>query len=207
MAVVGIFLVAYGSALLASRRAFGQVVMTLCAPVAAVGLSYSDLQNALVIGLIMLGGSVWSFAVLLLWPEHPAAAASKPVPLLTAAFARRYGILLGLAAASSATVGEAIHTDHVGWATAAAMFVMRPRVEMQELRSIGRVASVFVGALAAVAFVRTDPAVGVVAIAAVAAIACVGATRGSRWYISPLFTTFLVLTLLLYSNATTTTEE
>jgi hypothetical protein len=41
----------------------------------------------------------------------------------------------------------------------------------------------------------------------VAAISCVGATRESRWYISPLFTTFLVLTLMLYTEATTATEQ
>jgi uncharacterized membrane protein YccC len=116
-------------------------------------------------------------------------------------------VLLGLAAASSAAAGEAIHTDHVGWATAAAMFVMRPKAEMQQLRSVGRVVSVFLGALAAVVFVRTDPAVGVVALAAIAAISAVGATRQSRWYISPLFTTFMVLTLLLYSDATTAIEQ
>jgi hypothetical protein len=206
LAVVGIFLVAYGSAVLASHRAFGQVAMTLCAPVAAVGLSYGDLSKALGLGLLMLGGSVWSFAVVVLWPEQPPPA-KEPIPLLAESFARRYGVLLGLAAASSAAVGEAIHTDHVGWATAAAMFVMRPKVEMQQLRSVGRVVSVFLGALAAVAFVRTGPSDIVVAVAAVAAIASMGATRQSRWYVSPLFTTFLVLTLLLYSDPTSATEQ
>ena len=87
------------------------------------------------------------------------------------------------------------------------MFVMRPKAEMQQLRSVGRVVSVFAGALLAVAFVRSDPAAGVVAIAAVAAISSVGATRQSRWYLSPLFTTFLVLTLMLYSDATKATEQ
>jgi hypothetical protein len=38
-AVIGIFAIAFGSALLASRRQFGLVAMSLCAPVAAVGLS------------------------------------------------------------------------------------------------------------------------------------------------------------------------
>jgi hypothetical protein len=206
LAVVGIFLVAFGSAQLASRRAFGQVLMTLCAPVAAVGLSYSEHGKAAVIGLIMLIGLVWSFAILLLWPEHPAPS-RPPITLLPAALARRYGVQLGLAAASCAAVGEIIHTDHVGWATACAMFVMRPTAEMQKLRSVGRVLSVVVGALAAVAFVRTDPGSAVVAIAAVFAIAALGATRGSRWYVSPLFTTFLVLTLLLFSNPTVATEQ
>jgi hypothetical protein len=207
VAVVGIFLVAYGSAILASRRAFGQVAMTLCAPVAAVGLSYGDLGEAIGLAAIMLAGSIWSFAVLVLWPEQPARPTTKSPPLMDRTFARHYGVLLGLAAASSAAVGEAIHTDHVGWATAAAMFVMRPTAEMQQLRSVGRVVSVFLGALAAVAFVRTDPSAAAVAIMAVVAIAGGAATRESRWYISPMFTTFMVLTLMLYSDPTTATEQ
>jgi hypothetical protein len=207
VAVVGIFLVAYGSAILASRRAFGQVAMTLCAPVAAIGLSYGDLGEATGLALLMLAGSIWSFAIVMLWPEQLPQADTPPPPLMSPAFARHYGVLLGLAAASSAAVGEAIHTDHVGWATAAAMFVMRPKAEMQELRSVGRVASVFLGALIAVLFVRTDPSAAAVAIMAVAAIAGVAATRQSRWYVSPMFSTVLVLTLLLYSDATTTTEQ
>ena len=60
---------AFGSALLASRRAFGLVAMSLCAPVAAVGLSYPDTAKALGLGLIVLGGSVFSYAVSLLYPE------------------------------------------------------------------------------------------------------------------------------------------
>lgn len=206
LAVLGIFLVAYGSAVLASRVAFGALALAMCAPVAAVGLSYTELSQALALGLIMFAGSVWSYLVFMLWAERPATPENRPT-LLPMPFAHAYGILLGLAAASSAAVGEAIHTDHVGWATAAAMFVMRPKREMQQLRSVGRVVSVFVGALAAVAFVRTGPPAVAVAGVAIAAIASMGATRTSRWYVSPLFSTFLVLTLLLYSDATAAQEQ
>ena len=101
----------------------------------------------------------------------------------------------------------AIHTDDVGWATAAALFVMRPEREMQELRSVGRVGSVFLGALAAVAFVRTSPPPSALSTAAIVAVAALGATRESRWYVGPFFTTFLVLTLLLYSDATAAQER
>ena len=206
LAVVGIFFVAYGAVLLATRLSFGLVAMGLCAPVAAIGLSYSHLGEAFGLGLIMLSGSIWSCAVFLLWPNEPAPRANPRPKLLPMTFARRYGLLLGLAAASAAAVGEAIHTDHVGWATAAALFVMRPEREMQQLRSVGRVGSVFLGALAAVAFVRTAPPPSAVSAAAIVAVAALGATRESRWYVGPLFTTFLVLTLLLYSDATAAQE-
>jgi hypothetical protein len=181
--------------------------MTLCAPVSAIGLSYSDLGKAIGIAALMLAGSIWSYAVFMLWPEQAVSKDPPQITLLPEQFARNYGVLLGLAAASSAAVGEAIHTDHVGWATAAAMFVMRPAAEMQQLRSVGRVASVFLGAFAAVAFLRANPSLAAVAVAAVVSIAAVGATRESRWYVTPLFGTFLVLTLLLYSDATTATEQ
>jgi uncharacterized membrane protein YccC len=206
-AVIGIFLIAFCSAVLASRKRFGTIAMTLCAPVAAIGLSYDELGKAAGIAALMLAGSLWSYAVYMAWPERAVPATRPPIALLPEDFSRNYGILLGLAAASSAAVGEAIHTDHVGWATAAAMFVMRPSAEMQQLRSVGRVASVFLGALLAVAFVKADPSLAAVAVAAVVSIAAIGATHESRWYVTPLFGTFLVLTLLLYSDATTATEQ
>ena len=77
---------------------------------------------------------------------------------------------------------------------------MRPFPDMQELRSWGRVASVFLGALAAVALLRLHPADWVLAATTLAALAGVAATRGSRWYVTPFFTTFLVIKLLLVSN-------
>ena len=204
--VVGIFAVAYAAAILASRAAFGAVAMALCAPVAAIGLSYGDVGEAAWLGLIMFGGSLFSCAVFLLWPES--AASPPPAPaLLPRRRARAYGVCLGLAAATAAGIGIAINTDHVGWAPAAALLVMRPSEEMQKVRSVGRLVSVLLGALAAVAFLRADPALGFYAVAAIAAIAGAGGTRGSRWYVTAAFTTFLVLVMLLYANPTVATEQ
>jgi uncharacterized membrane protein YccC len=121
--------------------------------------------------------------------------------------ARRYGILSGHAAATATAVGIAIHTDRVGWAPAAALLVMRPDEDMQKLRSIGRLVSVVLGALLAVAFLRTGPSLAAVAVVAVAALTGAGGTRCSRWYVTPFFTTFIVMTMLLYGDATTATEQ
>ena len=66
---------------------------------------------------------------------------------------------------------------------------------MQQLRSIGRLVSVLLGALAAVAFLRITPSTELVATLAVLAIAGAAGTRPSRWYVTPLFTTFLVLVM------------
>jgi hypothetical protein len=206
-AILGMFAVAFGAAVLASRRAFGLVAMTLCAPVAAVGLSYPDMGKALGLGLIVLGGSVFSYAVSLLYPE---ARPDGPAPnqrLLPSAMAAPYGIRLGLAAGVATAIGIAIHTDHVGWAPAAALFVMRPSAEMQELRSVGRIVSVLLGALGAVAFLRLTPSSELVAVLAVVAIAGAAGTRGSRWYVTPFFTTLLVLVMLLYASPTVANEQ
>jgi Fusaric acid resistance protein-like len=206
-AVVGIFAVAFGSAILASRRQFGLVAMSLCAPVAAVGLSYPDQGKALALGLIVFGGSVFSYVVSLLYAEWTPEGSDTGSQLLPSALAASYGLRLGLAAGVATAVGIAIHTDHVGWAPAAALFVMRPAADMQRLRSIGRLVSVLLGALAAVAFLRITPSTELVATLAVLAIAGAAGTRASRWYVTPLFTTFLVLVMLLFSDPTVANEQ
>jgi hypothetical protein len=206
-AVVGIFAVAFGWALLASRRAFGLVAMSLSAPVAAIGLSYPDLGQALGHGLIVLTGSVFSYVVSLLHATWIPDAAAPGPRLLPSAMAAPYGLRLGLAAGVATAVGIAIHTDHVGWAPAAALFVMRPTKEMQELRSVGWFVSVVLGALAAIAVLRLTPSSELIAILAVLAIAGAAGTRGSRWYVTPFFTTCLVLVMLLDADPTVANEQ
>jgi Fusaric acid resistance protein-like len=206
-AVVGMFAVALGAAVLASRRTFGFIAMTLCAPVTAIGLSYSDMGKALGLGLIMLGGSVFAYAVSLLYSERSTEETPVAQRLLPSALAARYGIRLGLAAGVATAVGIAIHTDHVGWAPAAALFVMRPSKDMQQLRSIGRVVSVIVGGLAALAFLHVNPSSELMAALAVLAIAGAAGTRGSRWYVTPIFSTWLVLVMLLFASPTSANEQ
>jgi hypothetical protein len=205
--VVGIFAVALGAALLASRSRFGLVALTLCLPVCAIGLSYTDLGEAAALGAVFAAAAGISYALLVRWPEYRRPRAPAPPHLLPRGFAVEYGLLLGLAGATSALIGLLIHTDHVGWAPAAAYFVMRPAPEMQKLRSVGRIASVFVGALAGVAFVRGAPPDAAISLFAVALIAGAGAMHESRWYVTPAFGSALVLTMLLYQHPTIATEH
>jgi uncharacterized membrane protein YccC len=146
-------------------------------------------------------------AVALLYPEHSPEQAAPPPRLLPSAMAAPYGIRLGSAAGVATAVGIAIHTDHVGWAPAAALFVVRPTEEMQERRSIGRLVSVLLGALAAVAFLRLTNSPELVAILAVVAIAGAAGTRGSRWYVTPFFTTSIVLVMLLIVSPMASNEQ
>jgi uncharacterized membrane protein YccC len=199
LAVAGMFGLPLAAAMLAAKRPLGLIALTLCAPIAAIGLSYTDVRETIGIGLLMIGGS--ALAALLtwfFWPETKPAT-NKP-KLMDKTQALDYGIRLGLAAAVATGIGFAIHTDHVGWAAGATLFVMRPTADMQELRSWGRVASVFLGALAAVTLLHYHPTDPVLAATTVAALAGAAASHSSRWYVTPFFSTFLVIQLLLVSD-------
>jgi Fusaric acid resistance protein-like len=200
LAVAGMFVLPLGAAMLAADRPLGLIALTLCAPLAAIGLSYTNVRETLGIGLLMIGGSALAALLTwLFWPEAEPATRMRH-PLMSKRQAFDYGIRLGMAAAVATAIGFAIHTDHVGWIAGATLFVMRPAADMQELRSWGRVASVFLGALAAVALLHYQPSDSILAATTLAALAGVAATRGSRWYVTPFFSTFLVIQLLLVSN-------
>jgi hypothetical protein len=197
MAVITVFGVAVGAAALVSTRALlGQLLLALAVPMVGIGLSFTDAAEGLGLAGLILAGSAYVSLVSLLWPEHPAPAVSPPAPPAMLG----YGIRLGLAGATAAALGFAFDVDHVGWQVAAVLLVMRPVAEMQRLRSVGRVISVALGALAAAAMVGASLAVawwaGAVAIVLIAA----AATRPSRWYVTPAFTTFIALSLLLYAR-------
>ena len=63
--------------------------------------------------------------------------------------AGRYGRVLAATAFTSALAGFTLNVDHVGWVVGAALLVVRPSHELQEVRSIGRIVAVYIGALVA----------------------------------------------------------
>jgi uncharacterized membrane protein YccC len=170
--------------------------MTLSLPMVGVGLSYPGLGKAAGVAGLMVLGSIFACLVSMFWPERPSPVAPADWVKPTIG----YGVRLGAAGATAAAIGFLLDLEHVGWACAAALLVMRPTAEMQRLRSVGRIVAVAGGALAAIALVRLSPPAAVYSLAAVAAIAACGATHRSRWYVTPAFTTFLVFLLLLYSR-------
>lgn len=196
LAVAAIAGLGVAAAALAARSRLGLIAMTLSLPMVGVGLSYTDLGQSAGLAGLMIAGSVYAFVVSLLWPEHqPRPAPAPPLPPTLA-----YGVRLGAAGATAAAIGFLAGFDHVGWACAAALLVMRPSADMQRLRSVGRLAAVASGALAAIAIVRLDPPVAVYSAAAILAVAGAAATNRSRWYVTSAFTTFLVFLLLLYAT-------
>jgi len=198
LAVAAIAGLGIGSALLARRFRFGMLAMSLSLPMVGVGLSYSAGKAAGVAALILLG-SVCACAISMCWPERRPPVGRR-APADGAAPTLGYGIRLGAAGATAAAIGFILNLDHVGWACAAALLVMRPAAEMQRLRSVGRILSVTLGALLAVALVRAGPPAGVYSLVVLAILAGVAGTHGSRWYVTPIFTTFLCFLLLLYSH-------
>ena len=115
--------------------------------------------------------------------------------------ARGYGYVLALTAFSSALVGFTINVDHVGWLVGAALLVIRPSHELQQVRSIGRIVAVYIGALLAAPLIVFGAPTWVYAVTAPSALIGLAAMRTSRWYINAAFTTFLVIILLTYGES------
>ena len=201
LAVGGIALFAFAASYLTStsRRMLGELAIALIVPVIAIGFSYPDFQQALFIGGVMVVGSLWGLLVSLLpWRiKQVASVASKPLPIPRQT-SIRYGIVYGIAAAVAAAVPLLLGWEHVGWVAGATLFVMRPSWKTQELRMWGRLVSVAVGALAASVILAVSPPVWLAALLVASALISAGATQGSRWYITPAFTTFIVFFVLLF---------
>jgi hypothetical protein len=199
LAVVALFFLAVGAVMLARRSGpLGLVALNLGVPMVAVGFSYDEISTGITLALVMVVGSISACLLSLLWPEFPAPTPSpqpRPLPPSLA-----YGVRLGLAGATAAAIGFGLDLEHVGWACLAALIVMRPSAEMQQLRSVGRLLSVITGAFVGVAIARVEPPTITYAVVIVGAVALLAATRASRWYVTPAFTTLLVFLLLLYSD-------
>ena len=199
LAVAAIGGLGIGSVLLAARFRLGTLAMNLALPMAGVGLSYPGVsKGAAAAGLIVLG-SIYACALSMLGPERRPAARTRSRPQFGAP-TLGYGARLGAAGATAAAIGFALNLEHVGWACAAALLVMRPAAEMQRLRSVGRILSVAAGALVAIALVHAGPPAAIYSLAVVAALTGAAGLHRSRWYVVPAFTTFLVFLLLLYSH-------
>jgi hypothetical protein len=206
LAVAAIAALGVGAAALAARFRLGTIAMTLSLPMFGVGLSYADIGKAAGVAGLMVLGSVFACLVSMLWPERPPPTRRDP-PAPAAKPTLGYGVRLGAAGATAAAIGFILDLEHVGWACAAALLVMRPSADMQRLRSAGRILAVAIGALAGAALVRIHPPAAVYSVAIIVVIAAAGATHRSRWYVTSAFTTFLVFLLLLYSEPQTATKR
>jgi hypothetical protein len=201
LAVAAIGLLGIATALLAARSRAGQIGMTLTLPLVGIGFSYSDVDVAAGTTALMVAGSLYAFVVLMIWPETAPAGTAPGSAAVTPTLG--YGVRLGAAGATAAAIGFALELEHVGWACAAALLVMRPAAEMQRLRSVGRIGAVSAGALAAVALVHLDRRHSSTVSRRSQPSQRRPPPHRSRWYVTPAFTTFLVFLLLLYADPDT----
>lgn len=184
------------AALTASMAPAGRIVLSLCAPLIAVGLSSSDYASSFATFALLTAGAAFAWLVALWWPDR--AAPERPqTPLPPRRQMLGYGARMGVAAAITYVIAASLRLDHPGWAPAACLLVARPQLDLLQRRGVGRVLSVIVGALAAVFLLWLQPANAALSVVCVAVLGALAGTAGSRWYISSAFTTLLVFVLLL----------
>ena len=185
-----------GAAVTASLRPLGNLVLVLCAPLVGAGMSYDDYGSSAATFALLSAGAAYAWLVSLLWPDREAPPRPPPAlpPLRTML---GYGARMGLAAAVAYLVASALALDHPGWAPAACLLVARPQVDLLQIRGVGRVLSVAVGATLAALVLDADPPDATYAVLVVVVLAAAAATVGSRWYITSAFTTFFVFLMLL----------
>jgi hypothetical protein len=90
-----------------------------------MGLSFEFGKVIVIAGLMILSGA-YAWAISLLWPERPAAAAQPEPSQQSRSAAIDDGVRLGFAAAVAAGIGFLLDLDHKGWVCGAALLVMRP---------------------------------------------------------------------------------
>lgn len=185
-----------GAAVLASSSAFGVVVLSLCAPLVAAGLSFTEYAASAQTFLLLSLGAAYAWLVSLFWPTG-ASAPRPPRALPPRSAMIGYGIRMGAAAAIGYLIASWLSLDHPGWAPAACLLVARPQLDLLQSRGVGRLLSVVAGAAAASLLLRAEPSHAAFAIVTVVMLAAATGTTGSRWYITSAFTTFFVFLLML----------
>jgi uncharacterized membrane protein YccC len=199
LAVAVLFAACVAAAVSAARHPLGRLAVLLAVPLVAAGFSYQSPADSVPSALLIVTGSALAWLVSLVWPTRPVPH-PEPAALPSHESMVRYGVRLGAAGAVCAAAGFAFGFDHAGWAAAACLLVMRPSAEQTRLRAAGRAVFVTAGAALAVAVASLDGPAWILAALLVLDLVALGATRGSRWYLTGGFTTFIVLSMLAWSQ-------
>ena len=204
---MALWLVVVAAAWASAHAPGGQLLLVLAAPLTAAGTSFADWSSAAGACLLMVAGALYAWLVSLLWPPRAAtprvAAPTRPDirPLLD------YGVRMGAAAAIAYLITDSLGLDHPGWAPAACLLVARPSVDLLRLRGVGRVIAVALGAVLAATVVRLDSPAPVLAASLVVVLVATAGSRASRWYITSLFTTYVVFLMMLGEHPEQTEQK
>jgi Fusaric acid resistance protein-like len=199
-AVAALTVLAFLGVLVTVRKPAARLLPALLLPALALGMNHPA-PSGLVFAAVLLAGSAWATLVTYAWPQTrtPAAASPQPEHDVDPAQARRaarvYGILFATAAGIGLALGYLLDFAHVAWASAAAMFIMRPDPGLLAGRALARTIATFAGVVAAGLILRRGPTEIALAAVTVVAISAMVAVRSSRWYVSPAGSTVLVLLL------------
>jgi uncharacterized membrane protein YccC len=149
--------------------------------------------------LAFMAGSIWSSLVMLPWPEStPAPDVGARLAAMRPRHVKTYGVLLGLTAATSISIGHVFKIPYPGWIATAAMLVIRPVQDMTGWRGVGRAISTIAGTLLVIIVLKLSLGhVATAVVAALIAVMTIGA-RTSKLYVTPFGTAFLILTIELY---------
>lgn len=199
LAVVGMFVVGYLAAQVAAWKPAGVVALSVILPLTAIGLTYQGIADSAKVAGLMILGAIGSYIWALVLPEYEGDVPQQPQ--MTPAEAKRYGLVLGVAGAVSTLVAFALDVDFVGWLVGSTLLVIRPTWDLLSARGIGRVISVIVGGVAAALLLLADLPTPAIAIVLWLVLVTMAATSASRWYVTPAFTSFLILWALLYGQA------
>jgi hypothetical protein len=190
--------ICFSATILASLRPVGTLLLGILIPSLGVGTGYTT-SKAAALMVAFMAGSIWSSLVMLPWREFsPDKRVRARLAAMRPKHVKTYGVLLGLTAATSISVGHLLHIPYPGWIVTAAMLVIRPVQEMTGWRGVGRAVSTIAGTILVVLVLglslnHLETAI----VCAAIAVLTIGA-RTSKLYVTPFGTAFLILTIELY---------
>ena len=199
------FVVSFVSTLVASLRPAGALLLGILVPSLGVGTGY-EVAEAARLMVAFIAGSAWSCLVMLPAPEfRPDSNVAERLRAMQPRHVRTYGVLLGLTAATSISVGRIFDMPYAGWIATAAMLVIRPVQDMTGWRGVGRALSTIVGTILVIATLHFSLGYfGTAVVCCAIAVLTIGA-RTSRLYLTAFGTAFLILTIELYGVTNTAT--
>ncbi|WP_027006830.1 FUSC family protein [Conexibacter woesei] len=192
LAVAALAAAAVGAIRAADVRPAARILPALVVPAFALGMN-ETLPDSLGLAAAFLAGSVWAALVAAAWPRRQPVRAATTATTAPPVPDKMYAYRFAAAGAIGLALGYVLDLEHVAWAAAAALFIMRPDPEAARTRALGRAVATTCGVVAAGLILHRGPAEIALAFVVVAAIAAMIGTRASRWYVTSAGSGLVVL--------------